>query len=77
MPFRLHQDADGNTVFQEDASGQATGEFIIRFADGREIGFGAGQTDTDQTYIRLKNDDGDDAYIDINTATVAGSTTRP
>ncbi len=77
MPFHLVEDDDGATVFQETASGESTAEFIIRFADGREIGFGAGQTDTDQTYVRLRNDAGVDAYIDMNTAAVAGSTTRP
>ncbi len=77
MAFHMVQDASGATVMQEDATGDSTPEFIIRFADGREVGFGGGTTDADQTYIRLRNEAGVDSFIDVTGTTVAASATRP
>lgn len=77
MPFNLVQDPSGATVLQETATGGSTSEFIIRFADGREIAFGPGTTDADQTYIRVANETGATRYIDVTGTTVAASATRP
>jgi hypothetical protein len=77
MPFRMSQRADGATVLRETAGPVSQAEFIIQFADGREIGFGPGTTDTDQSYIRLRNEAGVNSYIDVTGTTVAASATRP
>jgi hypothetical protein len=79
MPFALTNRADGTTVMKE-SSANATpsgAEFNIEFADGRQVAFGPGTTDTNQTYIRLRDEDGDDRYIDVTDTTIAASATRP
>lgn len=79
MPFIKSTDAGSNGGFKLGAASGDDEEFSIDFGGGVEIAFGRGTTDTDITYIRLKNADGESAYVFPN-ATQDGITvqsTRP
>lgn len=67
MPFTKVQDPSGATVYEQTPNG-GNEEFIVRFADGSDAAIGEGVTDTDITYLRLRNASGASAYIYPNAA---------
>lgn len=78
MAFRLEQELDGSTKVVADAA-SANEELTVIFADGVDVGFGRGDTDTDITFIALRNADGTKAYVYPNATPdgVTVSTTKP
>ena len=79
MPFVKSVDGEGGVKFRLADSSSQTEEFTIEFAAGVSASVGRGTTDTDVVYIRLKNTDGESAYVFPN-ATQDGITvqgTRP
>ena len=79
MPFIKRQDPDGGTTYELSPRASQLTEFKVRFAGGVEAAVGRGSTDADIVYLRLRNADGEDAYVFPN-ATQDGITvqaTRP
>jgi hypothetical protein len=77
MPWVAHAGAGTGIAFKQVPGSPADEEFIIQWANGKQVAFGVGTTDTDQTYIRIHDEDGDNRYIDVTDTTLAASATRP
>lgn len=63
MAWVKKQDDAGNLIFEETGNIQAASEVIFRFATGVELAIGRGTTDTDIMAVRMRNADGETAYI--------------
>lgn len=79
MPFAKHVDGNGGTAFRLIPSSSQDEEFTVEFAAGVSASIGRGTTDTDIVYLRLKNADGESAYVFPNASQdgITVQATRP
>ena len=77
MPFLKHAGQGTGVHFKQVPNSPPGEEFIIEWANGAQVAFGNGTTDSDITYVKLTNADGEVTYIhgnaDQNAIVVTGS----
>lgn len=79
MAWNVIQPSDGTVKLVPQGGGSETKEVIIEFAPGVFVGVGRGVTDTDITYLAMKNADGELCYVYPNAAQndITVSATKP
>jgi len=72
------QKDDGSELYEAQGGGSETADVTYEFAEGVDIGFTRGTSDTSRTALKLRRSDGTEVYIYVDTGTtVLCSATHP